>query len=446
MSRLANLFAPLKNGFYRWRWWITSLLAIVFLSTEVLEYWPDIFKVSALIDILIKGLSFPLLLGFLLSLQSTKEKLNRVVTQLDMGNVVKRQLADARDWDELVTILLQIPRMILPLTGDTLIVLDLETSTYKLASAWNISGSRQGYPASLPPEAACMTKMLSQEPADTEIIPCTCLHNGQGTERSRHYCLPLFNGKRPVGLLRLDMPEWVSAQPDQLNLLLGAASDMALAIDRFQVGSLISSQSHHYIEERQRIARQLHDTLAHNLAYLRLKIEQLSGDSSYQGIEELKEDLQRLLPVADQSYEQVRTSLKELQETTQLDLTSAIQDYAANIAERAQLSIEVHQQGTSRLLPPHVSRQVLYILREALSNIEKHADAHQVTIEINWASDGLVVETSDDGQGFNLQTSGNHKDSYGLQIIQECAAELNGRLTISSEPGSGTLLKLWVPF
>lgn len=446
MRIFSSLFATVKNVLYRWRWGITALLAVVFLSTELFEHWPDAFKVSALIDILIKGLAFPLLFGFVLSLLSTKEQLSHVVNQLDMRNVVKRQLEDAQDWDELVTILLQIPRMILPLTGDSLIVLDLETSQYKLASEWSVYGSHRAYPTSDLPDAGCMAKLLSRETTSTEIFPCACSQKGQAAENSRQYCLPLYNGKRPVALLHLEISQGLSVQSDRLDLLTGVAPDMALAIDRFQIGRLITSQSHHYLEERQRLARYLHDTLAHNLAYLRLKIEQLSGDSSYRVVEDLRQDLRRLLPIANQSYEQVRSSLRELQETSQANLSTAIQEYAENIGQRTQLSIEVFQRGTARPLPPHVSRQVLYILREALSNVEKHADAHRVVVNMNWAEDGLIVETVDDGRGFNPKTPRNHKDSYGLQILQECAAELNGRLAISSEPGSGTQVQLWVPF
>ena len=445
MRGLSNFLASLKAGVYRWRWWISALLSAVFIGLEISEHWPQAIKGFSLVDTVIKGLAFPLLIGALLSLQGTREKLGHAVNQLDMQKVVKRQLEDARDWDELVTILLQIPRMILPLTGDALIVLDPETSEYSLVSEWSFYGSR---PASTPTsilDMDCMAKLLSEEPAAGLIGPCTCSNEGEAAEVARSYCLPLYHGDRPIAMLRLNMSLKSTVRADRLNILASVAPDMAHAIDRFQMGRLMAGQSSHYLEERQRLARYLHDTLAHNLAYLRLKIEQLSTDSSYPGIEAFQKDLQRLLPVADQSYEQVRSSLRDLQDTTPADITPAIQEYAADLGRRAQFSIDVLQEGTPKPLAPHVSRQVLYILREALRNVEKHADAHKVAVRINWSGDRLIVETSDDGRGFSPVILESRTDSYGMQIMQECASELNGRLSISSQPGRGTSVQLWVP-
>jgi two-component system nitrate/nitrite sensor histidine kinase NarX len=92
-----------------------------------------------------------------------------------------------------------------------------------------------------------------------------------------------------------------------------------------------------------------------------------------------------------------------------------------------------------------VHRQILYLAREAIRNIEKHAQAQQVTIAISWTADRFTIEISDDGIGFDRESLNNQDGHYGLKIMQECAEEIEGSLTLTSTPYVGTRVTFWMP-
>jgi len=91
-----------------------------------------------------------------------------------------------------------------------------------------------------------------------------------------------------------------------------------------------------------------------------------------------------------------------------------------------------------------VQQQVLYLFQEVLTNVAKHAKAQQVGIDLLWSETALTVKLSDDGQGFDpeiIQPEGH----FGLMLMRERAREINGRLTLTSNPAAGTNLTLWLP-
>jgi signal transduction histidine kinase len=196
--------------------------------------------------------------------------------------------------------------------------------------------------------------------------------------------------------------------------------------------------------ERSRLARDLHDTLGQNLGYVRLRLERLGNDDTTLDKAQIQSELRHLSDLVDGTYEQVRGKLVELRPPASPDLASALSDYARVVGRRAHFAVEFHSHGQPRALSEHTQHEVVYFFREALINIEKHAKARCVTIELTWLADGVNISLADDGEGFDPQDVAS-TDHFGLKIMRERAQEVNGRLTLRSRRFFGTELTLWFP-
>lgn len=192
------------------------------------------------------------------------------------------------------------------------------------------------------------------------------------------------------------------------------------------------------------IARDLHDTIGQNIGFLRMKLDYLSGKSGIKKADMLAE-LQTMANAANESYDLIRGTLAVLQSSDTSDLSRIFSRYAEQIEDRSTIKVEFSNNGIPRSLSPKRMRQLFYIFREALTNIEKHSEASQVSIEIGWEKDCLLLTVSDNGKGFdpfNIQY-GSH---YGLKFMRERTELLNGSMNIHSALGSGTKLMIKVPY
>jgi len=220
---------------------------------------------------------------------------------------------------------------------------------------------------------------------------------------------------------------------------------MSLDIERAQLLYSASEATRALEAEQNQIARYLHDTLGDNLAYLRLKLEQLSSEHDYMELSIIHRDLETMREIADECMNQFRSSLTQLWVSTSQDLASALHEMAKSIGERSNIQVKYESIGIPHEFPPHVQRQILYIVREILRNVEKHSKASQVGLNITWADDGLTLEACDNGQGFDLSAVEGRQGHFGLKFITEISTELNGRLVITTSPGDGFSAKLWLP-
>ncbi len=196
-------------------------------------------------------------------------------------------------------------------------------------------------------------------------------------------------------------------------------------------------------KERARIARDLHDSLGHSLAYLHLKLDELASQDTLEK-PQWRLDLARMRDVANEAYELVRSTLAASLPTYSSDLATALLVPARAAGRRGNFKVQLISQGQPRPLPPIVQQQSLYVLQEALANVEKHASARQVDIGLVWSEEALTITLADDGQGFDAQCirSDGH---FGLAIMQARAQEINGSLSLTSRPGAGTKLTLQIP-
>lgn len=192
------------------------------------------------------------------------------------------------------------------------------------------------------------------------------------------------------------------------------------------------------------IARDLHDTVGQNISFLRMKLDYLA-EKKLRKRAEIQSELQSMARVANESYDLMRGTLAVLQSADSTDLFRLFTRYAEQIEERSTFKIELCTQGEPRFMSARRMRQLFYIFREILSNIEKHSNASRIVIDMTWEQDCLNLVVCDNGSGFDMEKVpyGSH---YGLKFMRERAELLNGFFSIRSATGAGTSIQLQVPY
>jgi signal transduction histidine kinase len=220
---------------------------------------------------------------------------------------------------------------------------------------------------------------------------------------------------------------------------------MASTFHRIELEQSIKQRDDNINEEQQRIARDVHDALGHSLAYLRLRLDQISMELDQTRTDTLQQDVESLRDVAKEAYDQMRGILIMLSPDQDSDLDSVLMSYADKIRRQVNFQIKFHRHGLPRTLPAPIQHNIFYIFQESLTNIEKHAHAQQVDVELSWQETYLEVKVTDDGIGYDpapLIASGH----FGLSNMRERALASKADLSISSELGHGAQLKLRVPY
>jgi signal transduction histidine kinase len=200
-------------------------------------------------------------------------------------------------------------------------------------------------------------------------------------------------------------------------------------------------------EERQNIARELHDEVGQVLTAVKVELAvaqrrlRLSG-----GAAELLDDVQ---VIADAALHTVR-DLSHLLHPALLDdlgLPAAIDWYLRAFAKRHGIAVEMKQEGMTTRLAPEVELAAYRVVQEALTNVARHAEAKNCRVSIQRRRDRLEVTILDNGKGFDPETVGETGGRKGLGLLgmRERAAQLTGAVRIESAPGEGTRVRLELP-
>lgn len=240
-----------------------------------------------------------------------------------------------------------------------------------------------------------------------------------------------------IGLVTLEHGAPGHFTDGDTELLEGFVETAALAIDNarwFRRLRTIGAE-----EERNRIARDLHDRTGQSLAYLAFELDRLlkaaeRGTDVVPALQRLREDVRGVIGEVRETLYDLRTDVSDAQ-----GLLPTLQQFVDRLRERTSLDIVVRAQAHGRLPVPQ-ERELFRIAQEALVNVERHARATQVTV--TWRCDGRSGEllVVDDGAGFDLESSG-RLDSYGMVGMRERASAIGARLDIESTPGHGTFVR-----
>jgi two-component system sensor histidine kinase UhpB len=199
-------------------------------------------------------------------------------------------------------------------------------------------------------------------------------------------------------------------------------------------------------EERRALARELHDQIGQQLAGLKLNLEALRVRHPALKVERRFTDSLELI---DQTMAQIGDTALDLRPAMldDLGLAAALRSYARRQQERSGCAVTVHGAMEQRL-PDHVETAAFRIVQEAVRNAIRHGRATHVSVSIALDADGLAVNVSDDGIGFNqvaTPTSDSHPGGTGLLNMRERAELLGGIFELRSSIGAGTSIRACLP-
>jgi two-component system, NarL family, sensor histidine kinase YdfH len=198
--------------------------------------------------------------------------------------------------------------------------------------------------------------------------------------------------------------------------------------------------------ERQRMARELHDTLSQGLAGLILQLEAANSHLTSGRTERAQAILQQAMARARDTLADARRAIGDLRQGAAIheDLTEAVREEADHFATATGIPCTLDLDSPP--LPDDIREHALRVVSEGLTNVARHAQASQVWIRLASSDDGLEVEVRDDGVGFDPAVAAAQSGHYGLLGMRERARLAGGTLVVESAPGKGTVLRLCVPF
>ncbi|MDQ8181026.1 sensor histidine kinase [Pelagicoccus sp. SDUM812005] len=281
-----------------------------------------------------------------------------------------------------------------------------------------------------------------------ETIPL----NGLWWSESLHLLL-----RSPSDLTILTPAPWWTPQRIAYGLagvLLLAIATIALIVlfsrrrlrEQKQQRAMAESEFSAILTERNRVAREIHDTLAQNIGAISVHLELVRPD-----VRDLKEDAQKHIQTA---HKLARTALTDARDSIwnmrsqvleKHDLGGALERIALQLVEDSDIEASVSVSGNRRRLPPVVENNLLRVGQEAVTNAIKHAKPQKIEIHISYHNRRIELVVQDDGQGFDQEkTCQDSKKSFGLVGIRERVELLDGEVDIQSTPGKGTRIRVEV--
>ncbi len=195
--------------------------------------------------------------------------------------------------------------------------------------------------------------------------------------------------------------------------------------------------------ERQRMARELHDTLSQDLAGMILQLEAVDANLANGKTEKSRQIVQHTMESARKTLSNARLAIDDLRHDPSSDCEKALQQIAEKFSEETNLEC-VLETNLPQDLSYTIIDAVSKITTEALTNISRHANATRVTISAALEEKKLLLEIIDNGNGFNPSTVP-ETGHYGLIGMHERARLVGGHITVTSEPGQGTTISIRIP-
>ncbi|HEX3643812.1 MAG TPA: GAF domain-containing sensor histidine kinase [Ktedonobacteraceae bacterium] len=336
-----------------------------------------------------------------------------------------------------------------------------EQNSPSLAASRNLPPYLADHPERMSGSCLCMDTFLSgtmERPANVDVLRCSRLKNAERDSDPSalglrfHASVPIYAGDTPLGVMNVASEDWRELRPDELQLLHIVSDQIGLAIQRAH----LSAQHTHAaarlatIEERNRLAREIHDTLAQGLAAVTLQLE--TADAlAISRPEQAHEAIQRALKLARSNLEEARRSVMDLRAASLQDRT--LPEALAALAT-TEISPSVDYSYTPAqdfpALPARVEIGLYRIAQEALANARKHASAQSIEMTLFAEDQWVSLMIQDDGCGFEAQTVsqslGSGSGHFGLTGMAERVKLLGGSMYIQSELGTGTSIRVSVPY
>jgi PAS domain S-box-containing protein len=226
-------------------------------------------------------------------------------------------------------------------------------------------------------------------------------------------------------------------------------SQVILVVEDITLEQARRSEEEAIAEERRRIAREIHDGLAQNLAALRLRAGHWHNLVDSDPLQ-MHTELDELREILSDSITEVRRSIFALRpvDLDRRGLFPALRSFTASFGEHYRMRVTLDISGPQNRLPESLELTLFRVIQEALNNVGKHAQASlvRITVDLEMA-DAVVVTIRDDGKGFDpaFLDRAVQYGHLGLKQMRERVERINGTLSIQSQPGSGTRIRVTLP-
>jgi nitrate/nitrite-specific signal transduction histidine kinase len=266
--------------------------------------------------------------------------------------------------------------------------------------------------------------------------------------QTSHLAAPLRMGNRTIGALCVSSSRPEAFKPESSGQLTKLAQAAAVALENARLYQAAERTA--MLEERQRIAAEMHDGLAQSISAIQMAVDLARMQILKRKYEQAADVLSKSRMAIEQANIDIRRAISSLQEDFPLQIT--LQDQLAGLigelnSQSARVSWEDNTL-TPLVLPHPQGEQIMRVAREALLNACNHGHAEHIILRLGVTDGYGILAVQDDGQGFevsmpeNKTQNGNH---FGLQIMQARAARISGHLEIQSQPSTGTCVQLTWP-
>ena len=260
--------------------------------------------------------------------------------------------------------------------------------------------------------------------------------------RTSHLAAPLRIGNRVIGALCVGSPAQNQFATESADMLTKLANVAVIALENARL--FAQAERVATLEERRRVAAEMHDGLGQTLSYLGLMTDQVVEFLSDGQDDAALERLHKTRETIGKATSDVRRAINKLMDDSPAskDLCTRLRETLEEIASGHDLeSVWRSDVDSAPECSPQTAEQVYHITREALTNAAQHANAKKVSVQVGRNNENYFVTIEDDGKGFDTSqpAPGGH---FGLQIMQARAKHIGGEISIQSAPGSGTRVTL----
>jgi two-component system nitrate/nitrite sensor histidine kinase NarX len=263
--------------------------------------------------------------------------------------------------------------------------------------------------------------------------------------RGSHLAAPLRINEQIIGALCVGSSSSLRFGDESADLLTKLANTAAIALENarlYEQAERIAT-----LEERRRIAAEMHDGLGQTLSYLGLMTDQVVDFISNGKEDAAIERLRHTRETIEKATGDVRKAINRLMDENpiRLDLYDQLDMIAREFASKSNSIVEWNpSEKISCNCSPEMNEQVIHIVREALTNAINHAHAAKIHLKFTRKSGGYLLQVEDNGNGFDSSQPGPN-GHFGLQIMKARALRIGGMLTVHSAPGQGTQVSLSFP-
>jgi len=256
---------------------------------------------------------------------------------------------------------------------------------------------------------------------------------------------PIRSKGNNIGAILLARSNSRPLSPDEVGLLTALGLQVGPVLQNAQLFS--KSGAIAVLEERQRVAREVHDGLAQTLGYLNVQMGIIDRLLAGGELDKVRAELEATTRVTRDTYDELRQSIVDLRAPLPLrgDFRRTLREYVDRFTLQTGVPCQFEgRRGSALALSPSVEVQLIRIVQEALTNVKKHAPGARAWLSLKANHNRVSVTIQDDGPGFDPAGVGD-SGRFGLKTMKERAESAGGSLDIKSRPGGGTRLEVMIP-